>query len=235
MAAWTGMAPIGPPEVDRFRELRHGRPPKAEGSPFSRTSSRPPKPTMPPNQAPRSGQARLIAHPTTPAAMVSSVAASCSIVDRRGINLKFRIEADMARLSIPARATSRRGADLWRTSCGEAFIRPRGGTLYWEINISPSSEWSVYRFASYRSGRSDEANVADVEIEVARFERRLEIEASLVTPFLHEVLEESRATEFDVGLSTVIEDESGVLSYWALAHPPGKPDFHQPSCFIYRP
>ena len=28
-----------------------------------------------------------------------------------------------------------------------------------------------------------------------------------------------------------IEDEAGALSYWALRHPPGKPDFHHPAGF----
>ena len=30
---------------------------------------------------------------------------------------------------------------------------------------------------------------------------------------------------------TVIEELDGTKSYWALAHPPGKPDFHHPDCF----
>jgi hypothetical protein len=29
----------------------------------------------------------------------------------------------------------------------------------------------------------------------------------------------------------VIEEKSGLLSYWALKHPPGKPDFHHPDAF----
>jgi hypothetical protein len=34
-----------------------------------------------------------------------------------------------------------------------------------------------------------------------------------------------------LGLSTVIEDDTGTLSYWALKHPSGKPDFHHPDAF----
>jgi hypothetical protein len=34
-----------------------------------------------------------------------------------------------------------------------------------------------------------------------------------------------------LGLSAVIEEMNGRLSYWALAHPPGKPDFHHADCF----
>jgi hypothetical protein len=34
-----------------------------------------------------------------------------------------------------------------------------------------------------------------------------------------------------LGLCAVIEDALGRISYWALAHPPGRPDFHHPDCF----
>lgn len=34
-----------------------------------------------------------------------------------------------------------------------------------------------------------------------------------------------------LGLSAVIEETSGAKSYWALAHAPGKPDFHHPDAF----
>jgi len=34
-----------------------------------------------------------------------------------------------------------------------------------------------------------------------------------------------------LGLSAVIEAADGGLSYWALRHPPGKPDFHRPEAF----
>lgn len=34
-----------------------------------------------------------------------------------------------------------------------------------------------------------------------------------------------------IGLSAVIEDVDGNISYWAFHHPPGKPDFHHPESF----
>ena len=35
-----------------------------------------------------------------------------------------------------------------------------------------------------------------------------------------------------MGVSTVIETVDGAISYWALAHPPDKPDFHHPESFV---
>jgi hypothetical protein len=34
-----------------------------------------------------------------------------------------------------------------------------------------------------------------------------------------------------VGLAAVVEETNGCLSYWALTHPPGKPDFHHRDSF----
>jgi hypothetical protein len=34
-----------------------------------------------------------------------------------------------------------------------------------------------------------------------------------------------------LGLSAVIEENDGTISYWALKHLPGKPDFHHPDSF----
>jgi hypothetical protein len=41
----------------------------------------------------------------------------------------------------------------------------------------------------------------------------------------------SRQASWRLGLSALIEDRSGGMSYWALAHPPGKPDFHHTDSF----
>jgi hypothetical protein len=34
-----------------------------------------------------------------------------------------------------------------------------------------------------------------------------------------------------LGLSVIVEDIDGNRSFWALAHPPGAPDFHHAACF----
>ena len=43
----------------------------------------------------------------------------------------------------------------------------------------------------------------------------------------------SRLVYVLVGLSAVIEETSGRKSYWSLAHPPGKADFHHSDCFAH--
>jgi hypothetical protein len=41
-------------------------------------------------------------------------------------------------------------------------------------------------------------------------------------------------TTWELGLSAVLEENDGTKSYWALAHPGDKPDFHAPGCFAAR-
>jgi hypothetical protein len=35
-----------------------------------------------------------------------------------------------------------------------------------------------------------------------------------------------------LALSAVVENSDGTLSYWALKHPPGRPDFHHADAYV---
>ncbi|HYD29109.1 DOMON-like domain-containing protein [Brevundimonas sp.] len=110
---------------------------------------------------------------------------------------------------------------LWRSTCFEVFARLRDGR-YAEFNISSSGEWAAYGFTGYRENMTNLAGPIRV-IRAERTDYAFELEAMVSWtdwPFIERI-----------GLSAVIEDIDGNLSYWALAHPPGKPDFHHPDSF----
>ena len=97
------------------------------------------------------------------------------------------------------------------------------GPGYLEINLSPSTEWALYAFDGYREGmRTADLPPPRIEVErgADRFELRAELDLGslLTTPPLK------------AAFTAVVERDEG-LSYWALAHPPGQPDFHHPDCF----
>lgn len=48
----------------------------------------------------------------------------------------------------------------------------------------------------------------------------------------HDAPELRGAEPWAMGLSAIIEEESGLKSYWALAHASGPPDFHNSACFV---
>jgi hypothetical protein len=139
----------------------------------------------------------------------------------RELELRYAAAGDMAEVTIPEPVDAVRMDGLWRTTCFEAFVRRQGGEGYLEFNLSPSGEWQAYGFDRYRAG-GGEADVAAPRISVERGAERLELRALVEVPI---------DGDWRFGLSAVIEARDGAVSYWALAHPPGKPDFHHADCF----
>ena len=143
------------------------------------------------------------------------------------LELTYCLGGDTAKILWPAHAhpvtiealySAGRKDELWRHTCFEAFISTDDG--YREFNFATTGQWASYSFSGYRQ---DMAPAPE--------------EARLTTL-------EGRGTYQDLGfvvdlpasadrlaLSAVIEDVDGGLSYWALAHPSSKPDFHNARSF----
>ena len=98
------------------------------------------------------------------------------------------------------------------------------GPEYREFNFSPSGEWAAYDFQSYRNGGVLE-NALSPGIVVRKATDKLELAAKISQGHL------PHDRPLRLGLSAVVEDADGILSYWALRHPPGKPDFHHADAF----
>ena len=119
----------------------------------------------------------------------------------------------------PTPTKSVRRDDLWRTTCFEVFVETNDG--YREYNLSPSSEWASYSFDGYRQGmRKAAEGVVSTGIRFEGLGAKLEAQIQLP------------ANARRLGLSAVIETTDGGFSYWALAHPSAKPDFHHPDSFV---
>ena len=142
------------------------------------------------------------------------------------LRLRWRIEGS-ARLVIPHFAGIRRADGLWRTTCFELFARVPGDRAYVEFNLSPSENWATYRFAAYRAGMEEQPVTRAPVITPRRGRDVVILDAALR-------LEGLPRLPLEVGLAAVLEEEGGVLSYWALAHSGEKPDFHDPACFAAR-
>ncbi len=132
--------------------------------------------------------------------------------------VKFILDADLDRLRIPGRRAARFADGLWRHTCFEVFLARKGSRAYREYNLAPSGEWASYAFSSYRTRVASEARAPRTRIR--RSARGLQVDLKIRA--------EGRMR---VGLSAVIEERDGALSYWALRHPPGKPDFHHRRAF----
>ena len=132
--------------------------------------------------------------------------------------VSFNLDADLDRLRIPGRRPARFADGLWRHTCFEVFLARKGSCAYREYNLAPSSEWAGYVFRRYRVRGNDEA--AAPRTRIRRSARGLRVDLRI-----------KAQGRMRVGLSAVIEEKDGTLSYWALRHPPGKPDFHHRRTF----
>jgi hypothetical protein len=169
------------------------------------------------------GTHSLICHPETPARRVKDVSVTVDVTSGRNALFGYAIcPADT--LALPGRAPPRRKDGLWQTTCCELFLRAEGADAYCEFNFSPSGEWAAYNFEAYREGVSACAVDVEPHIECSVHDGALVLEADVAFGGLE-------ADVLTMALCAVIEEVDGTKSYWALAHPPGKPDFHHPACF----
>jgi hypothetical protein len=161
-------------------------------------------------------------HPDSRCDAVREIAVEATRIDKASLRLVYRASGMMLGLRVPPPARPARTDALWQHTCFEAFLRPRAGDAYLEFNFAPSTEWAAYSFAGYRSEMRVIADAA-VSIDVEQTDDALQLVALL------------EGLPVDAGwrlsASAVMEEIGGRRSYWALAHPPGKPDFHHSDCF----
>jgi hypothetical protein len=191
-------------------------------------------------------------HPDSAGGAVDKLDVDLSRSADRRLSLRFAATGELKRLQLPPRSDRPARTDgLWKHTCFELFVGTAGDAGYYEFNLSPSRDWACYRFHGYREGmtppREAKAPVIDnwmhfptgsdgargVDRDYAGTSRDFgkpffDLTAVIdLSPFGDLTLD----LPWRIGLSAVIEERNGNKSYWALAHPPGKPDFHHADCF----
>ena len=167
-------------------------------------------------------RAVLRPHPDFPAPAIAIEAEAER--SRNALRLGYRITGDLSQLRIPPPGEAERADELWRHTCFEAFVAPLAGAHYIEINVAPSGKWATYRFDGYRQGMSPAA-AAVGRWRIASNADELSVRAEVDLGGFPDLAAPTR-----LALTAVIEAADGALSYWSVAHPPGRPDFHHRDC-----
>jgi hypothetical protein len=142
--------------------------------------------------------------------------------------LSYLVTGRISDLRIPPAVAATRTDELWRHTCFEAFICNSLGPAYYEFNFAPSTQWAAYWFDSYRSGMRVATEISAPRIKVRSSRACYRLQASLEMSQMSSLRIDGA---WRIGLAAVIEEMGGHQSYWALAHPPGKADFHQSDSF----
>ena len=137
-----------------------------------------------------------------------------------GLNLDLRVPTP----HFPAPADA-----LWRTTCCELFIGAPDRPNYREFNFSPSGQWAVHDFHDTREQAPTIAACPPPDIQTRREEDLLRLDVTLAKMALHAVAPGSGS--LCIALTVILEANDGSIAHWALAHPPGRPDFHHPTGF----
>jgi len=164
----------------------------------------------------------LVPHPDFPPSGIRRVAVRWHRTRHGQLLLRWLVE-DAAALVAPEFAGKGRGDKLWETTCFELFLLDEAGQRYCEFNFSPSGRWALYGFTGWREGMVELEPIAHPEITADSGQSLYVMTATIDAGEL--------AGARVASLAAVIDEMAGTRSYWALAHAPGKPDFHNPACF----
>ncbi len=170
----------------------------------------------------------LICHPDTADNAIKQLHIGVKALFEKGrLRLHFDVLGASGRLLIPGFKASEAADGLWRHTCFEAFIAIVDETPYHEFNFSPSGQWAAYAFSDYRTAKRWQISKPPA-LTYVRTDDRLSMEAVISETDLPD---NPQRNTYRLGLTAVLETVDGELSYWALCHPSGKPDFHNRTGF----
>ena len=140
--------------------------------------------------------------------------------DRLSLHYRLEDPEDLV-LVPPASAAPRRCDDLWTSTCFESLMAEPYAEPYWEVNLSPSGDWNLYRLSAYRDGLAPEPAISALPFAVEREGGGLNLRVDLDLGDLP-----LAGRPLELAVTAVVELRDGVILYWALAHPGEQADFH---------
>ncbi|KAA3654611.1 MAG: hypothetical protein DWQ11_03500 [Proteobacteria bacterium] len=165
---------------------------------------------------------RLSPHARHPAPPGLQLTADAHLDASTGLTLRYALSGPVDRLAIPPLRLATPADGLWQHTCFEAFVALGGAAGYREFNFSPSRQWAVYDFDSYRQRSAAPAPRWSANSRVSNEPAALGLQVT-IPPSL---LPAGGREPLQLALTAVLEDRDGRLSYWALRHPAAQPDFH---------
>ena len=144
------------------------------------------------------------------------------------LSIHYDVRGDVEIIHFPAFATPARKDDLWKATCFEFFLTIPDLPEYWEFNMSPSSEWNVYRMDAYRRiGFREETAISQLPFDFRKDNNGYTFDVSVdMSPIIQS------EQNIQIGITAIIQTKDGDETYWALVHPGKQADFHLRESFI---
>ena len=169
-------------------------------------------------------------HPDSRSAAVTRFDVEIARTRPSQLELRYELAGRIEGVRLPDPLKPQRGDALWQHTCFEVFLRASEDDAYYEFNFAPTLEWAAYRFTRYRENMQAVLEMSAPHLDTETSDEVFRLWASLALDGLPNL---PVAADWSAAVSAVIEEANGDKSYWALAHPPGKPDFHHADGFVH--
>lgn len=148
------------------------------------------------------------------------------------LRLDYQLSGDLNSVVMSAAAPGgpKRRDGLWEHTCFELFLAAEGAEPYWEVNLAPNGDWNLYRLEGYRQGLQPVRDREALPFMVRHGAGEMELTLELLLP--RELAMACRTRPLQLGVTAVIEQPGGALSYWALSHGGPEADFHRREDFL---
>ena len=152
-------------------------------------------------------------------------------INDESVYISYKITGDLPGIDLGiGRALHNRVIKLWEKSCFELFIKNKNDN-YIEFNFSPEFEWDAFYFTKLGDEALEYEKVNSVDIDILL---SMDVFHLLARIDKHKFPENFFDGELSAGITSVIKDKKGVISYWALSHEDSRPNFHNFKTFKYK-
>ncbi len=145
--------------------------------------------------------------------------------------ISYKLQGDLSSLDlgtgIPKHA---RVMKLWEKTCFELFLKDSNDT-YVEFNFSPDFEWNCFKFEKKKSDPIPYERMELVKFDILFSNEVVHVIVELQKRMFPEHFFEGKLS---AGITSVIKEKSGAISYWALSHVDTRPNFHHFDSFKYK-
>lgn len=131
----------------------------------------------------------------------------------------YRFQGDLEQIDFPSHQG--RQDKLWEGTSFELFLKKKTSSEYYEHNYAPISAWNCFHFQNYREGKSN-FDIQDPKVILEKSRTVGVLSGGFYLPWKESI---------EVGISAVIKNKSGGLSYWNLSPMGETPNFHDPKSF----
>ena len=149
--------------------------------------------------------------------------------DRNLLTVHYSLSGKLEEIRFPepARQPARRD-ELWLATCFEFFLAVPDQPEYYEFNLSASGDWNAFCMDAYRRvGFRHEERIQDLQLRIKLITNCFTLDGIVdISPLFH------KETPIQAGITSVIQTSDGNETYWALAHPNPRADFHLRESFI---